>query len=131
VLYIGFTKRKTGLNGRLKDLWRSIRIAYGLLKGRYNHTFAISLIYTGLISKIKLEEIFLWYKEINAPRDAEDQEKMALHEYVRHYGEAPPLNLQIGRKYFAILGIGELGKSKLAPKLDPEIRDAIFSYNAL
>ncbi|MEM2174669.1 MAG: hypothetical protein QXI58_03480 [Candidatus Micrarchaeia archaeon] len=126
VLYIGFAKGKGGLYERLKNLWESIGIAYELFKGKYTHTFAISLIYSGLISIIKLEEIFLWYKEMTAS-NAEDQEKAALLEYTRCYGEPPPLNLQIGREYFLIIGIGKLGKSKFVVKLDTEIKNVLFS----
>jgi hypothetical protein len=40
------------------------------------------------------------------------------------FGEPPPLNLQVG-EYFLILGLGRLSKSRLAPKLDPDLKSAL------
>lgn len=41
------------------------------------------------------------------------------------FGEPPPLNLQVGREYFLILGLGRLSKSRLAPKLDQDLKSAL------
>uniref|UniRef100_A0A7J3Z561 Uncharacterized protein n=1 Tax=Ignisphaera aggregans TaxID=334771 RepID=A0A7J3Z561_9CREN len=68
--------------------------------------------------------ICTYYKVFNAC-EAEDQEKLAILEYTSRYGEPPPLNLQVGRQYFMILGLGELGKSKLVGELDPELRSVL------
>uniref|UniRef100_A0A7J2TBH3 GIY-YIG nuclease family protein n=1 Tax=Ignisphaera aggregans TaxID=334771 RepID=A0A7J2TBH3_9CREN len=133
VLYIGSTGKgkgkdvecvegKKGLRDRIRELWISIEMVYGRKeRRRYPHTFGPSLIYTGLYKVISVEDLWIYYKVFNAC-EAEDQEKLAILEYTSRYGEPPPLNLQVGRQYFMILGLGELGKSKLVGELDPELR---------
>ncbi len=124
ILYIGATKSKEGLKGRLKALWNSVRRAF---EGRSSspHTFGPTLIYTNLICKVRKDELAVWYKDYDDSDYVEAQEKRTLYEYTKRYGEPPPLNLQVGRQYLAIIGLGILGKSILAPELDPELKDII------
>jgi hypothetical protein len=124
-LYIGSSKN---LREELRGLWESIEIAAG--KKRYKrkklpHTLGPSLIYTGLFQHIRDEDLWIYFKEFATSKEAEDQERRALLEYSRMFGEPPPLNLQVGREYFLILGLGRLSKSRLAPKLDPDLKSAL------
>uniref|UniRef100_A0A7J3Z931 GIY-YIG nuclease family protein n=1 Tax=Ignisphaera aggregans TaxID=334771 RepID=A0A7J3Z931_9CREN len=133
VLYIGSTGKgrgrgrecaegRKGLRGRIRELWRSIEMVYGHReRRRYPHTFGPSLIYTGLYKVICVEDLWIYYKVFNAC-EAEYQEKLAILEYTNKYGEPPPLNLQVGRQYFAILGLGEVNKSRVVDELDPDLR---------
>ena len=129
ILYIGFTA-KEGLKERLNDLWKSVDNIY---KGKSAgpHTFGVTLIYTFLTRKIGIDELAVWYKPFDDGCYAEAQEKRAICEYTRRYGEPPPLNLQVGRQYLAILGLAKLGKSILAPKLDPELEKIITGVSSL
>lgn len=107
-------------------MWHSIEIAEGIRKRRgYSHTFGPSLIYTGLYQYIKDEDLWVNPKEFATENEAEAQEKRALLEYTRTFGEPPPLNFQIGREYFLILGLDPLGKGRLAPKSDPDLKSAL------
>jgi hypothetical protein len=126
VLYIGSS---TSLRRRIKELWRSIEIAEGIRNRKgYPHTFGPSLIYTGLFHYIKGEDLWVYAKEFATKNEAEAQEKQALLEYTRTFGEPPPLNFQIGREYFLILDLVPLGKGRLAPKLDPDLESALGLY---
>ena len=122
VLYIGSAKN---LRQRVRNLWTSIKVArrFGVRK-KYPHTFVVSLVYTGLLDTIADQELCFYFKAFDE-QNARHQEKAALFEYTRRYGEPPPLNLSIGRAYFMVLGLGVLGKSRLASKLDPELREAL------
>lgn len=125
ILYIGATRRR-GLRSRLRDLRISIEMAKGIRKRKkFPHTFGSSLVYTGLVNRIEKEELYVYFKTYNKPEEAEDQEKLALLYYTRRYGEPPPLNLQVSRKYYIILGLGELGVSKLTRKIDPDLKCAL------
>ncbi|MCR8463704.1 MAG: hypothetical protein QXH55_05925 [Candidatus Korarchaeota archaeon] len=128
VLYIGSSNK---LRERLNALKISIEIARGKRRRKnYPHTFGPSLIYTRLIEKISDNELYVWFKPFEDYEDQyKHQEMLALHEYTRKYGEPPPLNLQVGREYFAIVGIGKFGKSRLAPELDPEIKEVLSLEN--
>jgi len=123
VLYIGSSKK---LKNRLRNLWISLQMARSRAKRKkYPHTFGPSLIYTGLIDRILDEELMICFKHFKNENYAKDQEKLALLKYTRYYGEPPPLNLNVGRKYFLILGLGEVGTSRLVPKLDADIKNAL------
>jgi hypothetical protein len=52
------------------------------------------------------------------------QEAIAIYEYTKRYGEPPPLNLNLRRKYIAIWGIGEYGKSRIGEELDSKSEQA-------
>ena len=135
ILYIGSTKAKAGLRGRLRQLWNSVKKAREG-KGTGPHTFGPTLVYTSLISRnnrkgIKIDELVVWYKAYDDGRYAEAQEKMAIYEYTNRYGEPPPLNLRVGRRYLAIVGLAEAGKSIPAPKLDPELEKIITGMCSL
>ena len=135
-LYIGSTGKgkgkdvecargKKGLRDRIRELWISIEMVYSFRRRkRYPHTFGLSLVYTGLYKVICVEDLWIYYKVFNAC-EAEYQEKLAIFECTSRYGEPPPLNLMVGRQYFMLLGLGELGKSRLVDKLDPERRSAL------
>ena len=124
VLYIGASE--TNLRRRLKDLRTSIEVAKGVRRRkRYPHTFGSSLVYTRLIDLIKDSEIYVYFKTFDSGDAADIQEKLALLHHTRKYGEPPPLNLQIARRYLAIVGAAEPGKSRVAGSLDPDLRDAI------
>mgnify|MGYP000418552183 FL=1 len=56
---------------------------------RYPHTFGPSLLYTGLHNIIRDKELWLYFKEFSVD-EAEYQEKRAILEYTRRYGEPPP-----------------------------------------
>jgi len=75
ILYIGSAgKSKTkgraksvsrvkGLRDRIRELWISIKMAYGLKeRKRYPHTFGPSLVYTGLCKVINAEDLWIYYK---------------------------------------------------------------------
>ena len=136
VLYIGSTSKgknkdekctesKKGLKGRIRKLWISIEMVYGHReRERYPHTFGPSLVYTGLHKVVRVEDLWIYYKVFNACK-AEYQEKLAILKYTNKYGEPPPLNLQVGRRYFMILGLGELDKSRLVGELDPDLRSVL------
>jgi len=49
----------------------------------------------------------------------------AILEYTRRHGEPPPLNFQIGRRYFMMLGLGELGGSRPVGELDPDLQTVL------
>jgi len=123
VVYIGSTKES--LKKRLRRLWISIEMAYGhRVRKRYPHTFGISLLYTRLHTVIRDDELTIFYKSFN-PDEADYQEKLAILEYTRRYGEPPPLNLKIGRQYLATAGLGLYGKSRFAGELDRELREVL------
>lgn len=123
VLYIGSTK--ASLRRRLRDMWRSVEVARCRIKlKKYPHTFGPSLLYTGLHELIADQELWVFFKEFGE-NAAKKQEMSAILEYTRKYGEPPPLNLQVGRQYYIILGLGLLGKSKLKADLDPDLRSAL------
>ena len=89
ILYIGTTRSKKGLRGRIGDLWISVQKARDCIKRkRYPHTFGPSLVYTGLHNLIRDEELY-YFKEFSVDK-AEYQEKRAILEYTRRYGEPPP-----------------------------------------
>lgn len=122
ILYIGSTRSKRGLRERMKNLCVSIEMVRGRKEGRkHPHTFGPSLMYTGLHEVIGDDELEIFYKRFSF-NEAEFQERLAIFEYTRKYGEPPPLNLQMGRRYFMILGLGILGKSRLANKLDQDLK---------
>ena len=122
ILYIGATRRKKGLKGRIEELWVSIQMAYGHRRRKdYRHTFGPSLLYTGLNRVIRDEELWIYFKEFSID-EAKYQEKRALLEYARKYGEPPPLNFQVGRQYFAIASLGVHGKSRYLGELDPDLQ---------
>ncbi len=125
ILYIGATKSKKGLRGRLRDLRVSVQMVRGQRKRkRYPHTFGPSLAYTGLSNIIKDNELGVYFKEFSK-EDAEYQERLAFLNYTRKYGEPPPLNLQVGRYYFTIVGLGIVDKSRLVGKLDDDLRSVL------
>jgi len=125
ILYIGATRSKKGLRGRLRDLRVSVQMVRGQRKRkRYPHTFGPSLAYTGLSNIIKDNELGVYFKEFSK-EDAENQEKSALFEYTRKYGEPPPLNLQVGRQYFGIYGLSIYGESRYADELDDDLRSVL------
>jgi len=121
ILYIGATR---GLKRRLKKLWNSIDAIRGKRKRKKFHTFVRSLVYTGLLNIIKDDELRVYFKEFSK-EDAEYQEKLALLEYTRKYGEPPPLNLQVGRQYFEIYGLSIYGESRYADELDDDLRSVL------
>jgi len=135
-LYIGSTGKgkgkavecaggKKGLRRRIRNLWISIEMVYGHReRRRYPHTFGPSLVYTGLHRVVEVKDLWIYYKVFNVCK-AEYQEKLAILEYTNKYGEPPPLNLQVGRQYFMLLGLGELNKSRLIDTLDPDLRSAL------
>ena len=119
--YIGTTRSKKGLRGRIRDLWISIEMIRGHRKRKhYPHTFSPSLIYTGLHNLIRDEELRIYLKEFNVDR-AGYQEKRTILEYTRRYGEPPPPNLQVGRQYFMMLNLRVVDKSRPVGKLDPDL----------
>jgi len=123
VVYIGSTKKS--LKNRLRRLWISAEMAYGRrVRKKYPHTFGVSLLYTGLHTVIGDDELTIFYKSFN-PDEADYQEKLAILEYTRRYGEPPPLNLKIGRRYFAIAGLGLYGESRFVDELDRELREVL------
>ena len=125
ILYIGTTRGEKGLRGRIRDLWISIEIVRGhRRRKKYPHTFGPSLVYTGLHNLIKDEELRIYFKEFSID-EAEYQEKRAILEYTRRYGEPPPLNLRVGRQYFMMLNLGVVGKSRPVGKLDPDLQTAL------
>mgnify|MGYP000249114699 CR=1 FL=1 len=136
VLYIGSAGKgkgkdvecaegKKGLRKRIRNLWISIEMVYGHReRGRYPHTFGPSLVYTGLYKVIGVEDLWIYYKVFNVC-EAGYQEKLAILKYTNKYGEPPPLNLQVGRQYFMILGLRELDKSRLVGELDPDLRSVL------
>ena len=125
ILYIGATRSKEGLRGRLRDLWVSVQMVRGQRKRKkYPHTFGPSLAYTGLFNIIKDDELWVYFKEFSKD-DAEYQERLAFLDYTRKYGEPPPLNLQVGRYYFTIVGLGIVDKSRLVGKLDDDLRSVL------
>jgi len=54
--------------------------------------------------------------------EAELQEKLAILEYTRKYGEPPPLNLKIGRRYITIWNLSLKGKQD---KFDEDLREVL------
>lgn len=123
VIYIGSTKES--LKKRLRRLWISIEMAYGRrIRKRYPHTFGVSLLYTRFHTVIRDDELMIFYNSFN-PDEADYQEKLALFEYTRRYGEPPPLNLKVGRQYLAIVDLGLHGKSRLVGELDRELREVL------
>uniref|UniRef100_A0A7J3ZJG6 GIY-YIG nuclease family protein n=1 Tax=Fervidicoccus fontis TaxID=683846 RepID=A0A7J3ZJG6_9CREN len=135
ILYVGSTgrgggderraKSRRGLRGRIRSLWISIEMAYGRReRRRYPHTLGPSLAYTGLHKAVGVDDLWIYYKVFGA-REAVHQERLAILEYARRYGEPPPLNLQVGRRYFMILGLGELNRSRLSVELDPDLRSVL------
>jgi len=132
VLYIGSASRsKKGaknrkwLRGRVKALWISIEKACSRRERKcYPHTFGPSLVYTGLNNVIRDEELWIYFKEFSAD-EARYQEKRAILEYTKRYGEPPPLNLQVGRRYFMMPNLGELGRSRLVGKLDLDLQTVL------
>jgi hypothetical protein len=117
--------RVKGLRDRIRELWISIKMAYGLKeRKRYPHTFGPSLVYTGLCKVINAEDLWIYYKVFDEC-EAEYQERLAILEHTRGYGEPPPLNLQVGRQYFMLLDLGELDKSRLVGELDPDLQLAL------
>ena len=136
VLYIGSTgksrnkdgkstKSDEGLRKRIRNLWISIEMVYDRRKRkRYPHTFGPSLVYTGLYKVIGVEDLWIYYKVFNVC-EAGYQEKLAILKYTNKYCEPPPLNLQVERQYSMLLDLGELGKSRLVDKLDPELRSVL------
>ena len=122
VLYIGTTRSKKGLRRRIRDLWISVQMARRHIEGKhYPHTFGPSLVYTGLHNLIRDEELWSYFKEFSI-YEAEYQEKRAILEYTSRYGEPPPLNLQVGRQYFAIIGLGVYGRSRVVGELDHDLQ---------
>jgi len=123
VVYIGSTKES--LKKRLRKLWISIEMAYGRrTRKKYPHTFGVSLLYTSLHTVIKDNELMIFYKSFT-PEEADYQEKLALFEYTRRYGEPPPLNLRIEREYLAIWDLGIFDKSRWMDELDRELREVL------
>jgi len=122
ILYMGSTKN---LRQRIRDLWRSIQVARGLKdQNSYPHTFGVSLLYTGLCDAIADRELCIYFKVFNN-EDAEYWEKVMLLEYTRRYGEPPPLNLNVGRKYLLIVDLGVFDESRFVEDLDPELHKAL------
>jgi len=125
VLYIGTTRSKKELKKRIKDLWISIEMVRGRReREKFPHTFDRSLLYTGLYNVIRDEELWIYFKEFSKDK-AEYQEKRAILEYTRRYGELPPPNLQVGRQYFAIYGLGLYGRSRFVGRLDPDLQTVL------
>ena len=125
VLYIGSSRN---LREELRKLWESVETIVERKKCKrrgYYHTLSPSLVYTGLFQRVKSEDLWVYVKEFATKEEAEAQERRALLEYTRTFGEPPPLNLQVGREYFLILCLGKVGKSKLAPELDPDLKSAL------
>ncbi len=143
IVYIGATSiraKRPNLRKRIRDLWRSLEQAYKLRKmgKRWYHTLGITLVYSSLINHVDIDDFEIWWKTYDQPvktkygkipekEYADMQEKAALLEYTRRYLEPPPLNLQLGRQYYAIVGIGIVGKSRCNVPLDPDIKNMLFS----
>ena len=125
ILYIGTTRSKKGLRRRIGDLWISVQMTRRRIeRKRYPHTFDPSLVYTGLHNLIRDEEVWIYFKEFSVD-EAENQEKRAILKYMRRYGEPPPLNLRVGRQYFAIIGLGVYGRSRVIDRLDPDLQTVL------
>jgi len=100
ILYIGSA---VNLRRRMRELWRSIQIVRRLKTYPEEHTFGATLLYTGLHDVIADQELYICFKVLNK-QEAKKMEKEELLKYTRRYGEPPPLNLNIGRRYFMNLG---------------------------
>ena len=68
----------------------------------------------------------MWFKDLDDPEEARDQEMLALLLYGRRYGEPPPLNLQVSRQYLAAVNLAETGRSRVARELNFEIEKLLL-----
>jgi hypothetical protein len=118
ILYIGSAKK---LRRRARELWEGIS---GKVK---RHTISRTIVFCGLLEVIRLSEFEVSWEELETYQSAIGQEWAAIFSYARKYGEPPPLNLEIRRRYFMILGFGILGRSRLACEPDEYVRPIINS----
>jgi hypothetical protein len=118
ILYIGSAKK---LRKRIRELWR------GINRKIENHTIGETIIFCNIFEIIKLNEFEISWEELESHQSAIGQEWAAIYYYARKYKEPPPLNLGIRRKYFMILGLGELGRSRLGCNPDEYVRSIINS----
>jgi len=79
------------------------------------HAFVIALQYTGMIDKVREEELQLAYKQYPDILTAARVERAVLAAYMKRYGEPPPMNLYLSKKH--------LLTQPLQP--DPELLEAL------
>jgi hypothetical protein len=116
ILYIGSSK---DLRKRVGRFWRAITRGVG------QHTVFSTLAFCGLSDLVKSSELEVSWKALRSPEDAERQEWAAMYLYCRKYKEPPPLNLSVGRRKYMILGLGRLGETPLAPKIDDYVKSVV------
>jgi hypothetical protein len=93
--------------------------------GAGQHTVFSTLAFCELSDLVKSSELEVSWKALRSPEDAERQEWAAMYLYCRKYKEPPPLNLSVGRRKYMILGLGRLGETPLAPKIDDYVKSVV------
>lgn len=112
ILYVGSAKN---LKKRVKRLWRGIN-----QQGR--HTIGKTIIFCKVFELINLDEYEISWEEARSPEKAIGLEWTAIKLYADKYREPPPLNLQLRREMFIVLGIGKWGKSRFAYEEDKFVK---------
>jgi predicted GIY-YIG superfamily endonuclease len=113
ILYIGSAKK---LKRRVRELWNGIN---GKVE---QHTIGKTIIFCKISEIMKLNEYDIAWEELKPHKSAIGQEWAAFKSYAERYKEPPPLNLSIRRGFFAVLGLAEIGKSRLAYPPDEFVR---------
>ena len=118
ILYIGSAK---DLRERVRQLLKSLSGESGEIR----HTMAGSYLFFSLSEVIGINEMEITWIELNNSNEAQRQEWLALRYYGKKFGELPPLNLQALRSKYAVVGLAEVGRSRVVEKLDQRLRDII------
>jgi hypothetical protein len=84
-----------------------------------------TIIFCSLIETIRPEELEIAWVVFREEEETRMQEWLAIHSYAGKYGELPPLNLLAARKRFAIVGLGELDKNRIASSVSEELKSLV------
>ena len=117
ILYVGSGELKR----RVRNLWNAIT------KGRRVHTVGKTVIFCKIFEIINPDEYEVSWEKLKGREASEGEEWAALKLYCDKYKEPPPLNLAIRRKMFGVVGIAEVGKSRVAYEPDAFVRSIIDS----
>jgi len=113
ILYIGSAKN---LKKRTKRLWRGVK------EQKPIHTAARSYIFTNNYDFIDPKDIEITTIVFDRLHEARTQEWNALKYYGNRFKELPPLNLIVGRKRFAVVGISKVGSSKVGTEINDKLK---------
>jgi hypothetical protein len=118
IIYIGYGKN---LKRRIGSLWKKLREP----QSKVRHTMVNTMVFCNLVESIRPEELEIAWVVFQEKEEAETQEWATIRFYAQKYGEPPPLNLFVGRKKFAIVGLAEVERSKVISPVSNELKSLV------